>query len=297
MFHCEDQAIVDHCRRLLLEAGCVAPRFYPQSKPVEAEVSATAQAIGMATVARVPCYIVHLSAAAVLDEAMLARARGASVFVETRPLYLYLTAASFEAEDAEAARYIGTPPLRQEEDRRRLWQALAAGDIDVVASDHVGFTAAQKYTPGDTFDTVPKGVANLETLLPMLYSEGVNRGRIPIERFVQVIATNPARLFGLYPQKGTIAIGSDADLCILDPNERRLLSGASLHSAADLELFEGIEVTGWPAYTISRGELVYERGAIVGQPGRGLFVPGSPPVGTLNEGTHRERNSAQEAAE
>ena len=281
MFHCEDQAIVDHSRRTLVDAGRVAPRFYPLSKPVDAEISATAQAMGMAAVAQVPCYIVHLSAAAVLDEAVLARARGVSVFVETRPLYLYLTAAEYAAEDSEAARYIGTPPLRREEDRTRLWRALAAGEIDVVASDHVGFTAAQKYTAGDTFDTVPKGVANLETLLPMLYSEGVHGGRITAERFVQVIATNPARLFGLYPRKGTIAIGSDADLCILDPNERRLLSGASLHSAADLELFEGVEVTGWPAYTISRGEIVYEHGVIVGQPGRGVYVPGQPPVGTV----------------
>lgn len=274
MFHCEDAAIAEHCRAELLRAGRTAPRFYPQSKPVESELSATVQALTMAAVAGARCYIVHLSAAAVLDEAIAARARGASVFVETRPLYLYLTADRFDADDPTAARYIGTPPLRREEDRARLWEGLAAGEIDVVASDHVGFTAAQKYIPGDTFDTVPKGVANLETLLPMLYSEGVHGGRISLERFVQVIATNPAHLFGLYPQKGTISVGSDADICILDPNERRVLSGADLHSAADLELFEGTEITGWPAYTILRGEVVYEQGKVVGRPGGGSFAPG-----------------------
>lgn len=276
MFHCEDAAIAEHCRVALVNAGQTAPRFYPQSKPLEAELAATVQALSMAAVAGTPCYIVHLSSAAVLDATVGARAREAQVFVETRPLYLYLTAAKFDADDATAARFIGTPPLRGEEDRARLWQALAAGEIDVVASDHVGFTADQKYIPGDTFETVPKGVANVESLMPMLYSEGVHSGRISLERLVQVIATNPARLFGLYPRKGKIAVGSDADLCILDPNERRVLSGADLHSAADLELFEGWEVTGWPAYTISRGEVIYERGTIVGRPGRGFFVRGVP---------------------
>jgi dihydropyrimidinase len=276
MFHCEDAAIAEHSRDRLVAAGNTAPRFYPQSKPVDAELAATVQALSMAAVAGVPAYIVHLSAGAVLDAAVAARARGSRVFVETRPLYLYLTADRFDAEDAIAASYIGTPPLRREEDRARLWDGLETGDVEVVASDHVGFTAAQKYTPGATFDTVPKGVANVESLLPMLYSEGVRSGRISLERFVQVIAANPARLFGLYPRKGTVAVGSDADLCILDPTIRRVLSGADLHSAADLELFAGVEVAGWPAYTISRGHIVYERGNIVGRAGHGEFVRGEP---------------------
>jgi dihydropyrimidinase len=276
MFHCEDAAIAEHSRDALVAAGRTAPKFYAHSKPVEAELAATVEALSMAAVAGVPAYIVHLSAAAVLDATIEARGRGATVFVETRPLYLYLTADAFDADDRIAARYIGTPPLRREEDRARLWSALAAGEIDVVASDHVGFTASQKYTPGDSFDSVPKGVANVETLLPMLYSEGVAPGRITLERFVQVIATNPARILGLYPRKGTIAVGSDADLCILDPKARRVLSGANLHSAADFELFEGTEITGWPAFTISRGEVVYESGAVTGRPGHGRFIPREP---------------------
>jgi dihydropyrimidinase len=276
MFHCEDPVIAQYSRDLLTAAGHTAPRFYPQSKPVNAEISATVQALTMAAAAGVSSYIVHLSAAPVLDVALAARAGGANVAIETRPLYLYLTADQFDADDAVAARYIGTPPLRCEGDRARLWDGLAAGEIDVVASDHVGFTAAQKYTAGDTFDMIPKGMANVETLLPMLYSYGVNAGRLSLERFVQVIATNPARLFGLYPRKGAIAKGSDADLCILDPTARRTLSGSELHSDADLELFEGTEITGCPAYTISRGDVVYERGEIVGRPGRGHFVRGVP---------------------
>lgn len=277
MFHCEDRAIIEFGRSALLGSGRVAPRFYPDSKPVAAEISATAQAISMAAVAGVSSYIVHLSSAGALDQALAARAGGARVFVETRPLYLYLTAERFQADDPVAARYIGTPPLRTSGDLERLWTALAMGDIDVVASDHVGFTKAQKYRPGDTFDTVPKGVANLETLMPMLYSEGVGRGRLTLERFVQVISTTPARIFGLYPRKGTIAPGSDADLCLFDPLQRRRLSGELMQSAADLELFEGMTVTGWPAYTISRGKVIYDHGRVIAQPGRGRLVPGQLP--------------------
>ena len=276
MFHCEDGAILDYCRAALFAAGRLSPRYYPQSKPVEAEISATAEAINMAAVAEVPSYIVHLSAAAALDEALSARSRGVTVFVETRPLYLYLTADRFDADDEVAARYVGTPPLRQESDRDHLWQAITSQEVDVVASDHVGFTAAQKYVPGDTFDTVPKGVANLQSLLPMLYSEAVHRRGLPVERFVQLISTNPARLFGLYPRKGTIAPGADADLCILDPTERRILTSSLLQSAADLELFEGSEVTGWPVYTICRGSVVFEKDNVVGGAGHGRFVPGLP---------------------
>lgn len=279
MFHCEDGAILDYCRAALFASGKLSPRYYPQSKPVEAEISATAEAINMAAVAEVPSYIVHLSAAAALEEALSARSRGVRVYVETRPLYLYLTADRFEAEDHVAARYIGTPPLRNESDRDRLWQALASQEIDVVASDHVGFTADQKYVSGDTFDTVPKGVANLQSLLPMLYSEAVHRRGVSVERFVQLISTNPARLFGLYPRKGTIAPGADADICILDPSERRILTGSQLQSAADLELFEGTEVMGWPVFTICRGEVVFENDRVVGRPGHGRFVPGLPRFG------------------
>ena len=276
MFHCEDATLLADARASLIDAGQIAPRAYPLAKPVAAEVTATAEAARMAAEAGAPSYIVHLSAGAALDAVLAERARGSRVFVETRPLYLYLTADAYEADDEVAARYIGTPPLRTAADRDRLWSALADGTIDTVGSDHVGFTAAQKYRPGDTFDTVPKGSASVETLLSMLYSFGVLAGRISVERLVQLVSTTPARIFGLYPRKGTIAIGSDADLCLFDPLARRRLTGSGLHSAADLEPFEGMYVTGEPAATISRGTIVYEGGVVTGQPGRGRFQPGRP---------------------
>src|SRR5262249_19729390 len=160
--------------------------------------------------------------------------------------------------DAVAAKYVGTPPLRGADDQRQLWAGLASGEVDVVASDHVGLTMAQKHQSGDTFETVPKGVANLETLAPMLYSEGVVRGRISLHQFVKLVSTNPAKIFGLYPQKGVIAPGSDADLTILNPADQRTLTAAAMHSASDWELFDGTLISGWPAYTISRGDVVYD---------------------------------------
>lgn len=278
MFHCEDAAIIDFCHGNLLRDGRLAPRHYPESKPAEVEVSATALALNYASVARIPAYLVHLSSAVALAQAQLARATGQKVFVETRPLYLYFTDERFQAEDAIAARYVGTPPLRHSHDQEQLWAGLASAQVDVVASDHVGFTLSQKYQPGDTFETVPKGVANLETIAPMLYSVGVQSGRLTLAQFVRVISENPAKIFGLYPQKGLIAPGSDADLCIFDPTDHRTIEAATMHSAADWDLFEGIEVVGWPAYTISRGQVIYDGREVLSQAGRGQVVRGRTPT-------------------
>ena len=278
MFHCEDAAIIEYCCMALADAGKTAPRHYPESKPPEVEESATGWALNLAGVAGVPAYIVHLSSQAALELTRDARARGAQVLVETRPLYLHLTVDRFDADDEEAALYVGTPPLRTSADRAELWNALGDGGIGAVGSDHVGFTREQKYRPGDTMHTVPKGVANMETMLPMLYSEGVHTGRISLERMVEVVSTGPAKAFGLYPQKGVIREGSDADLCILDPRARRTVRSDALHSNADFDLFDGVEVVGWPVFTIARGEVVFEGDQVVAVPGRGRFVPGYEPV-------------------
>lgn len=278
MFHCEDAALIDYHRLRLLGEGHTAPRYYPKSKPTQVEVAATAQALNYASAAGIPAYLVHLSSAGALSEARMARAMGHKVFVETRPLYLYLTEERFQAEDAVAAKYVGTPPLRSTEDQRQLWAGLASGEVDVVASDHVGFTRAQKHQSGDTFETVPKGVANLETIAPMLYSEGVVAGRISPRQFVKLVSTNPAKIFGLYPQKGVIAPGSDADIMIFNPADERTLAAAAMHSASDWELFEGMRVTGWPAYTISHGEVIYDGATVLSHPGRGRLAPGRDPI-------------------
>ena len=262
MFHCEDEAIDDYCSQRLLRAGQRSVSLYPESKPLEVELAASERVLRMAAVTGVPTYLVHLSLASALEEALAARAQGQVVYVETRPLYLYLTEERFAQDDREAAKYVGTPPLRRPDDRERLWGGLTSNEIDVVATDHVGFAMADKHRCGDCFDDVPRGVANLETLIPMLFSEGVLKRRITLEHMVRLVATNPARIFKL-ASKGVLAVGADADICVLDPEKTQTLPLRPGHSASDFDVYAGYEVTGWPRYTISRGEVVFAEGEVV----------------------------------
>ncbi|MER3420387.1 MAG: dihydropyrimidinase, partial [Chloroflexota bacterium] len=191
---------------------------------------------------------------------------------ETRPIYLYLTRECFSLPNNEGAKFVGQPPLRERADVDALWEALRGGDLATVCTDHIPYPSAVKMDPAHTFATIPPGVSNLETLLPMLYSEGVRKGRITLPRLVQLVATNPARIAGLAPRKGTIAPGADADLVLFDPRLTRVVRTAEMHSAADYDPFEGWEVTGWPVMTIARGEVIVERGRVLGRLGRGRFV-------------------------
>jgi dihydropyrimidinase len=216
---------------------------------------------------------VHVSSARALEACAEARARGVPVYVETRPLYLHLTRERFEEEEGQ--RYVGQPPLRDAADADALWAGLRSGTVHTVCSDHAPYSLAAKLDPEHTIDRLRAGVENLQTLRPMLYSEGVRTGRISLQRFVELTATNAARLFGLYPRKGTIAPGSDADLVVFDPNRTRTIEPSMLKSNADYSVFEGWEVTGWPVITLSRGEIVYEHGEVTGAPGRGQLLPRS----------------------
>jgi len=275
MLHCEDRTMIDFCTHRLLEAGQTGVEYYPASRPREAEVSATERALHLAALAGVPAYLVHVSCNAAVDVARRARRNGQRVFVETRPIYLYLTDAAYARPEGDGALYVGQPPLRDAADVAALWNGLATDEIQVVATDHVGWLRQNKQEPGMTFATVPAGMPNLETLMPMLYSEGVRTGRISIEQFVGLISTNPARIMGLYPRKGTIAPGADADIAVWDPRRTRTIRAAEMHSAADFDIFEGFSVTGWPALTLSRGEVVYDGHRAVESAGRGRFVPRS----------------------
>jgi dihydropyrimidinase len=243
---------------------------YPASRPRAAEVSATQHALHLAGTANVPAYLVHVSCEAAIDAARAARRAGQRAYVETRPIYLYLTEEAYA--QADGALYVGQPPLRDDADVAALWRALATGDIHVVATDHVGWSRAAKQDPQHTFATVPAGMSNLETLLPMLFSRGVVQGRISLERFVGLISTNPARLMGLYPRKGTIEPGADADLVVWDPERTRTIRAGEMHSAQDFEVYEGFSVTGWPLLTLSRGEVVFEAGKPSEAAGRGRLA-------------------------
>ncbi len=267
LVHCEDAAILNSSLHHLVATGRTSVAHYPEARPVAAEVAATARVVHFAEVAAAPIYIVHLSAEAALAEVRRGRERGVPIYVETRPLYLYLTAERFREPDG--AKYVGQPPLRAASDLAALWHGLATGQIQTVCSDHAPWRFADKVWPGVDVTTVRPGVADLETLMPMLFAEGVGSGRLTLEQFVAVTATNAAKLFGLFPHKGTIATGADADLAIWDPAMTKPVATQSFVTNADYSPYEGWPVTGWPVMTLSRGEIVFDRGSVTTARGRG----------------------------
>jgi dihydropyrimidinase len=215
LLHCEDGAIIRCLCRDLAARGRGDVRNWAESRPVYTESAATERAIAICRATGSPVYIVHLSSRAALEACRRARSDGLPVSIETRPLYLHLTSEALAEDDGP--KYVGAPPLRERIDLEAMWNGLYEGTIQTVCSDHAPWTLQQKLDPTLDVATARQGVADLDTSLPMLFSEGVQTGRLGVERFVELVATNPARLFGLYPRKGTIAVGSDADLAIWDP--------------------------------------------------------------------------------
>jgi dihydropyrimidinase len=269
--HCEDQCCIDFMTGELEAQGrSDGVRHYPDSRPREAEGLAAQRALRMAGLADAPIYLVHLSCQEALEALNDARGRGQTVFGETRPIYLHLNRTAYESDDFPE-RYTCWPPLREADQMEVLWQALDSDVLQTVATDHVSWTKAQKLHGTKVNEFLP-GMANLETLLPMLYSDGVLKGRLTLNRFVAAISTNPAKLFGLYPKKGTIAVGSDADIVVFDPDQKVTIRGADMHSQQDWELHEGFETTGWPALTISRGEIIAQNRELLAAPGRGRLI-------------------------
>jgi dihydropyrimidinase len=271
MIHCEDYALIEDATARLVAAGKSSLRYYAESRPVISEVVATQRAVAFAEATGAPVYIVHLSSARALEVCAEAESRELPVYVETRPLYLYLTRERYEDEDG--AKYVGQPPLREQEDVDALWAGIRSGVVHTVCTDHAPWSLAAKLDPAHTITNLRPGVADLETMLPMLYSEGVRSGRITLSQLVEVTSTNAAKLFGLYPRKGTIAVGSDADLVVFDPNLALTIDGARLKSNSDYSAFEGWQVNGLPEVTLRRGEVVFSDGELVGQPGSGTIVP------------------------
>jgi dihydropyrimidinase len=271
LLHCEDGALVQFAGEQLLAQGRGGVTDWAASRPDSAERAAVERAVAICEATGSPIYIVHLSSSAALESARRGQARGLPVFVETRPLYLYLTSAVLAGP--EAGKYIGSPPLREPADRQMMWRAVADGSIHTLGSDHAPWKLEAKTDSALTVLTARQGVADLETMLPMLFSEGVRTGRISLSRFVSLISTSPARLFGLFPRKGTIAVGSDADLIVFDPQRHRVIDGAAMQSRAGYSAYDGWDVYGWPRFTISRGDVVLEDDQVIAPPGRGCWLP------------------------
>ncbi|HEX6905624.1 MAG TPA: dihydropyrimidinase [Terriglobales bacterium] len=269
--HAENGGAIDVIVKQALAEGKTAPKYHALTRPTTAEAEATARAIALAEMAHAPVYIVHLSCNDALEKVREARDRGLPVHAETCPQYLYLSIENFDVPGFEGAKYVFTPPLREKWHQQKLWEGLKS-DLEVVSTDHCPFCfKEQKELGKDDFTKIPNGGPGIEHRLSLVYSGGVGGGHFSINRFVELVATTPAKLFGLYPRKGTIAAGADADVVIFDPKRKHKISAKTHHMRVDYSMFEGIEVTGVPEVVMSRGEVIVQNDKFLGRPGRGQF--------------------------
>jgi dihydropyrimidinase len=267
LMHCEDGAILGAVMERLRTEGRTALTHFAESRPEIAEIAATQDAVSLCALTGAPMHFVHLSSGASLDAARNPVFGDLPITIETRPLYLYFTEEWLRGP--EGPLYIGQPPLRSAADVEVMWDGLKDGRIDMLATDHAPWTRAQKMDPALDIGRLRPGVSDLRFVRPVLYSEGVERGRISAERFVEVTSTAPARAFGLYPDRGVIREGAYGDMMILDPEQEHRVTAADDPSNSDYTPFEGWTLRGWPIMTIRRGEVVFEDGQVTGQPGSG----------------------------
>ncbi len=271
--HAENGWVIDVLIRQHLDAGHRAPKYHALSRPAVLEAEATHRAIALAELAGAPLYVVHMSSAAAVDHVARARERGLPVYGETCVQYLVLTEDRYELPGFEGAKYVLSPPLRSAADRESLWRHIADGTLHAVATDHCAFRYdGQKSLGAEDFSKIPNGLPGLEAKLGLVYSDGVRQGRITANTMVDVMAEGPARLFGLYPQKGTIAVGSDADVVIFDPRVTWTADAEHLHSAVDYSPYEGRDITGKVRTVLLRGQHVVKDGHFVGTKGAGRFL-------------------------
>jgi len=271
--HAENGGVIDVLVKKALAEGKTAPKYHALTRPARAEGEATHRAIALAEMADVPIYIVHLSAAEALEMVTEARDRGLPAFAETCPQYLFLSYDNYEESGFNGAKYVMSPPLRPKETQERLWRGLAFNDLQAISTDHCPFCMKEQKTLGrDDFSKIPNGAPGIETRMSLVYDGGVRTGRISLNRFVELTSTSPAKIFGLFPRKGTIAPGSDADIVIFDPEKKVRLSQKTLHMKVDYNPYEGREVVGVTDTVISRGRVIVDGGKFVGRAGSGAFI-------------------------
>ena len=271
--HAENGGVIDVIVRRALAEGKTAPIHHALTRPVTAEAEAVHRAIAMAEIAGVPVYIVHLSSEDALNQVREARDRGLPAFAETCPQYLLLIIDEMNRPGFESAKYVFTPPLREKHHPPKLWDGLKHDHLQVVSTDHCPFCFADQKSLGkDDFTKIPNGGPGVENRLQLLYHHGVNLGRLSLNRFVELVATTPAKLFGLYPRKGTLAPGSDADIVIWDPQADHTISASTHHMRVDYSMFEGFKVKGNAKMVMSRGDVLVENGRYSSRPGRGQFL-------------------------
>lgn len=276
LVHAENHEIIGWLADRLEAQGRLAPLSHAESRPLPVEREATHRAVTLAEIVGVPIVIVHITGGDPLEEVRRARARGFTVVAETCPQYLMLTAQDLDMPDMEGAKAMCSPPPRDTKAQDALWLGIRDGTVDIFNSDHAPYRfdgeGKLKAGRGASFRKVANGVPGIETRLPILFSEGVVKGRIDLPRFVALTATNNAKLYGLHPRKGTIAVGADADIAIWDPEKRVTITNELLHHNVDYTPYEGLSVQGWPETVLSRGDVVVADGRLHAEPGRGRFL-------------------------
>lgn len=278
LVHCENAEIIASLQGQLLAAGKTAPRYHYDSRPPEVEGEGTERAIHIAGIAGdAPLYIAHVTCRSALDPVARARARGRRVFAETCTQYFLLDRSLYEPESFDVAKWVLSPPLRDKEDQEALWVAIRAGDLAVVSTDHAPFRyRGEKEMGKEKFTLIPNGIPGIEERMKLLYTYGVLEERIDLHRFVAVACTNPARMFGLFPQKGTVAVGSDADLVVWRKDGTSTVSAETHHMRTDYSAFEGFKVIGGPETVLVRGRVVWKDGRFAGEKGYGRFIARKP---------------------
>ena len=273
MVHAENGDAIDVLVKKALAEGNTEPRYHALTRPPETEGEATNRAIQLAHVAGAPLYVVHVSCREAVEPIARAREAGWRIWGETCTQYFFIDYTHLEKPDFEGAKYVYTPPPRPKENQEVLWAAVRSDVLSAISTDHCAFSwGEQKALGRDDFSKIPNGGPGIENRLQMIHQFGVREGRITLNRMVELLATNPAKLFGLYPRKGSLAVGSDADIVIFDPEKQVTLSAATHHSRSDYNLFEGVQVTGSPEIVLRRGEVLVEGDELVAKPGSGQFV-------------------------
>jgi dihydropyrimidinase len=273
MVHAENGDVIDVLVKQALAAGQTEPLYHALTRPPEAEGEATNRAIQLAHLAGAPLYVVHVTCREAVEPISLARDKGWDVWGETCTQYFFNSLDDIAKPNFEGAKYVYSPPVRDALNHEVLWNAVRTDALSVISTDHCAFLFDGQKTLGkDDFSKIPNGGPGLENRLQMIHEFGVRAGRISLNRMVELLATNPARLFGLYPRKGTVAVGSDADLVVFDPDKRATISAKTHHSKSDYNLYEGTTVTGSPEVVLLRGQVLVENDVLVASPGVGQFV-------------------------
>lgn len=283
--HCENDGIINYFRKLFVKQGKTGPIYHALSRPEESEAEAVNRMISLAAVAgNAPLYVVHVSCEKSMEHIIRAQMNGRNVMAETCPQYLFLDEDRYDEENLQGLKYIMSPPLRKKENQNLLWSNIADGSIQVVATDHCPFDfKGDKQRGKDDFTKCPNGGPGIETRVPLMFSEGVMKGKITLRKFVDIVSTNPAKIFGLYPKKGVIREGSDGDIVIMDSNKEVTLSKKILHENVDYTPYEGIKLKGYPVLTMVRGKIAASDNKFIGEKGYGKFIKRNSSIKIINK--------------